>query len=88
MFSGHCHCEKGFAPPLCKLPGPGGSLDSGPASDPHGSFLHYFQQSFNKTKIVRDLLESKICTDDYSFEMCLNGLVIFNHFPDLLSCFV
>ncbi|KAL0811467.1 hypothetical protein ABMA28_009867 [Loxostege sticticalis] len=31
---GHCHCEPGFAPPLCMLPGPGGSYDSGPATDP------------------------------------------------------
>lgn len=31
---GHCHCEPGFAPPLCDLPGPGGSVDSGPATDP------------------------------------------------------
>ncbi|XP_077287628.1 uncharacterized protein LOC143912233 isoform X2 [Arctopsyche grandis] len=29
---GHCHCDKGYAPPLCEYPGPGGSLDSGPAS--------------------------------------------------------
>lgn len=31
---GHCHCDAGFAPPLCSLPGPGGSFDSGPATDP------------------------------------------------------
>ncbi|KAG6451232.1 hypothetical protein O3G_MSEX007028 [Manduca sexta] len=31
---GHCHCEDGFAPPLCALPGVGGSYDSGPATDP------------------------------------------------------
>lgn len=31
---GHCHCEPGFGPPLCMMPGPGGSYDSGPASDP------------------------------------------------------
>ncbi|RVE44055.1 hypothetical protein evm_011292 [Chilo suppressalis] len=30
---GHCHCEDGFAPPLCVLPGAGGSYDSGPATD-------------------------------------------------------
>ncbi|KFB36144.1 AGAP003498-PA-like protein [Anopheles sinensis] len=33
---GHCHCENDFAPPLCLLPGYGGSIDSGPASDPNG----------------------------------------------------
>ncbi|XP_060806966.1 disintegrin and metalloproteinase domain-containing protein adm-2 [Amyelois transitella] len=32
---GHCHCEEGFAPPICSLPGPGGSVDSGPATDPN-----------------------------------------------------
>ncbi|VVC96259.1 unnamed protein product [Leptidea sinapis] len=37
---GHCHCDTGFAPPLCALPGPGGSEDSGPASDP-SSELNY-----------------------------------------------
>ncbi|KAI8423043.1 hypothetical protein MSG28_014130 [Choristoneura fumiferana] len=31
---GNCHCRDGFAPPLCALPGPGGSYDSGPATDP------------------------------------------------------
>ncbi|XP_054288556.1 disintegrin and metalloproteinase domain-containing protein 12 [Macrosteles quadrilineatus] len=32
---GHCHCNMGFAPPNCDYPGPGGSQDSGPASDPN-----------------------------------------------------
>lgn len=36
---GHCHCNVGFAPPDCTYPGPGGSDDSGPASDPNGWFL-------------------------------------------------
>ncbi|XP_070076206.1 disintegrin and metalloproteinase domain-containing protein 1a-like [Equus caballus] len=26
----HCHCEPGYAPPDCKTPGNGGSVDSGP----------------------------------------------------------
>ncbi|XP_060807057.1 zinc metalloproteinase/disintegrin isoform X2 [Amyelois transitella] len=29
---GHCHCDDGFAPPMCNLPGGGGSEDSGPAN--------------------------------------------------------
>jgi hypothetical protein len=33
---GHCHCNKGYAPPLCNSPGSGGSEDSGPATDPNG----------------------------------------------------
>ncbi|XP_049535594.1 uncharacterized protein LOC125951089 isoform X2 [Anopheles darlingi] len=32
---GHCHCEEGFGPPLCNVPGPGGSVDSGPSTDPN-----------------------------------------------------
>ncbi|XP_039294126.1 uncharacterized protein LOC111052645 [Nilaparvata lugens] len=36
---GHCHCKVGFAPPHCDYPGTGGSLDSGPATDPHDSVL-------------------------------------------------
>lgn len=35
---GHCHCNQGFAPPSCEYPGPGGSTDSGPASDPSREF--------------------------------------------------
>ncbi|KAF7277249.1 hypothetical protein GWI33_009006 [Rhynchophorus ferrugineus] len=34
---GHCHCKDGFAPPFCENPGPGGSEDSGPASDPNAN---------------------------------------------------
>ncbi|XP_058837035.1 uncharacterized protein LOC131693324 [Topomyia yanbarensis] len=44
---GHCHCSKGFAPPLCNSPGNGGSEDSGPSSDPNAGsgftrFLYIF----------------------------------------------
>ena len=35
---GKCHCNVGFAPPFCDYPGPGGSEDGGPASDPNGKF--------------------------------------------------
>ncbi|KAF5929293.1 hypothetical protein HPG69_019314 [Diceros bicornis minor] len=30
----HCHCDFGYAPPDCKTPGNGGSVDSGPAGLP------------------------------------------------------
>lgn len=33
---GHCHCERGWAPPSCESPGPGGSVDSGPLSMEEG----------------------------------------------------
>lgn len=35
---GHCHCNSGFAPPVCRDPGHGGSVDSGPASHPNGNY--------------------------------------------------
>lgn len=44
---GHCHCKDGFAPPHCDYPGPGGSLDSGPASDPNGMFRKRILYLFN-----------------------------------------
>ncbi|XP_044726818.1 disintegrin and metalloproteinase domain-containing protein 12-like [Chrysoperla carnea] len=34
---GHCHCKDDFAPPNCDYPGVGGSVDSGPASDPNAN---------------------------------------------------
>ena len=34
---GHCHCKVGYAPPDCLATGPGGSVDSGPASNPEAT---------------------------------------------------
>lgn len=39
---GQCHCKVGFSPPFCDFPGPGGSLDGGPASDPNGNTVLSF----------------------------------------------
>lgn len=48
---GHCHCDIGYAPPFCNAPGPGGSEDSGPASDPVGKF--WFRSSLLRLANVR-----------------------------------
>ena len=33
----NCHCDEGYAPPLCIATGTGGSVDSGPASHPYST---------------------------------------------------
>ncbi|KNC31405.1 hypothetical protein FF38_03874, partial [Lucilia cuprina] len=40
---GNCHCNIGFTGPTCKMPGPGGSVDSGPATNPnsHEAFQRF-----------------------------------------------
>ena len=37
----NCHCDLGWAPPLCDHKGSGGSVDSGPVIS-HSKTLHYF----------------------------------------------
>ena len=36
---GNCHCNVGFTGATCNLPGPGGSVDSGPATNPNSKCL-------------------------------------------------
>ncbi|XP_059217905.1 disintegrin and metalloproteinase domain-containing protein 9 [Stomoxys calcitrans] len=40
---GNCHCNIGFTGHTCKMPGPGGSVDSGPATNPnsHQAFQRF-----------------------------------------------
>ncbi|XP_011202670.2 disintegrin and metalloproteinase domain-containing protein 12 [Bactrocera dorsalis] len=40
---GNCHCHVGYSGTTCRLPGPGGSINSGPASSPtsHQAFQNF-----------------------------------------------
>lgn len=60
---GHCHCKDGFAPPFCDYPGPGGSEDSGPASDPNGN-RHLRFPSFITLKFVNYIFDFYLARRD------------------------
>lgn len=51
-----CHCRPGFAPPHCNYPGPGGSEDGGPLTDPNGSSQLVHSPSFPSVRTVECLL--------------------------------
>ena len=53
---GHCHCNRGFRPPDCILPGVGGSEDSGPAEDPNGKIKKLKLQLDQLVKTILKLI--------------------------------
>lgn len=63
---GYCHCDDGYAPPLCSSPGPGGSECSGPATNPNGELVmvvyvvgQFFVNYFSFQKV---LVSFALCT--------------------------
>lgn len=53
---GHCHCKMGFAPPDCSEPGFGGSLISGPSTNPYGELLLLVKCYYLKSVCVLGLI--------------------------------
>uniref|UniRef100_A0A8D9AAR5 Disintegrin and metalloproteinase domain-containing protein 12 n=1 Tax=Cacopsylla melanoneura TaxID=428564 RepID=A0A8D9AAR5_9HEMI len=68
---GHCHCYPGWAPPYCNSPGVGGSVDSGPVSNPNESRLLitlFFTFLVTVVPLSALILFLKVCCTNHSPE--------------------
>ncbi|XP_033113378.1 disintegrin and metalloproteinase domain-containing protein 12-like isoform X3 [Anneissia japonica] len=60
----HCHCDKDWDPPLCRDPGYGGSIDSGPSRPPQTIFPFHTDHGFIDDKVTTTIpiVESDVDT--------------------------
>ncbi|XP_008849930.1 disintegrin and metalloproteinase domain-containing protein 1-like [Nannospalax galili] len=56
----HCHCDDGFAPPDCRSPGNGGSVDSGPVGKLLDQNFSVFSSSSGGKRMEEDEMDMKV----------------------------
>uniref|UniRef100_A0A8B9YRJ0 Disintegrin and metalloproteinase domain-containing protein 1a-like n=1 Tax=Bos mutus grunniens TaxID=30521 RepID=A0A8B9YRJ0_BOSMU len=65
----HCHCEDGYAPPDCKTPGNGGSVDSGSSGKPRDSINNNPSEEENNVLLLFPIFTFHETHLNYTFLM-------------------